>query len=346
MFLTSYHNSALLFYLRNVSKYFRSRRALYLLALVLGIMVPLVLSSDYIRHLLVLTFIFAIFALSYDLIIGGMGQVSLGHQSFFGIGAYIAGLLSVRLQVPVWLCLLAAIAGTGILGIFIGYVSLRTRGAYLAIVTLGFAMILQIVVMGWRDLTYGQMGVREIPPPSISIPLLPEIKFDSPLSYYYLALALLLLVIYFLSRLKPSRFGRAIAGLRENEDRAVLLGINAFGHFLAMFTLAAMLAGLAGFAYAHYICFIDPKVLSVFYMGMGLIMVIVGGSGTLPGPVFGAFVCFFVPEWLRIAEEVRMVFFGLVLLAFIILMPGGIYPKLVAFWYRSFAKRTPGTLVD
>jgi branched-chain amino acid transport system permease protein len=312
----------------------RGKYILYGFLFLLAIIAPIVLTNEYTRHLFVLTLIFSIFGLSYDLTIGGMGQVSLGHQAFFGLGAYIAGLLSERLQVPVWFCLPAAVAGAGILGLFLGYVSLRTRGAYLAIVMLGFAMILWMITMGWRDVTYGQAGVRGIPSPSIALPLLPEIKFDSPLSYYYLSLALLLFVMYFISRLKQSRFGRAIAGIRENEDRAILLGINVFAHLLMMFTIAAMVAGVAGFAYAHYISFIDPKVLSVYYMSMGLIMVIVGGSGTLFGPIFGAFVFFFVPEWLRIAEDVRLVFFGIVLVTFIILMPEGIYPRLVMFWHR------------
>ncbi len=312
----------------------KNRYFQYSFIIALAIIAPIILSNEYTRHLFVLTLIFSIFGLSYDLTIGGMGQVSLGHQAFFGLGAYIAGLLSVRLHVPVWLCLPAAVAGAGILGLFLGYVSLRTRGAYLAIVMLGFAMILWMITMGWREVTYGQAGVRGIPTLSVSIPFLPVFKFDSTLSYYYLALTLLLFVMYFISRLRKSRFGRAIAGIRENENRAVLLGINVFAHLLLMFTIAAMVAGLAGFAYAHYIAFIDPKVLSVYYMSMGLIIVIVGGSGTIFGPIFGAFIFFFVPEWLRIAEDIRLVFFGLVLLMFIILMPEGIYPRLVIVWYR------------
>jgi len=322
-----------------IDRCLRNKYIKYGFLLVLVIIAPLVISSNYTRHLLVTTFIFAIFALSYDLIIGGMGQLSLGHQAFFGLGAYIASLLSVRLQLPAWFCLPAAVAGAGILGLLIGYISLRTRGAYLAIVMLGFAMILWMIAMGWRDLTYGNRGVRGISPISISIPFLIEIKFDSPLSYYYIALALLLFVTYFINRLKQSRFGRAVAGIRENEDRAVLLGINSFGHLLAMFTLAAMIAGLSGFAYAHYIAFVDPKVLSVYYMSMGLVMVIVGGSNTLLGPIFGAFAFCFIPEWLRIAEDVRMIFFGIILLAFIILMPEGIYPKIITFWHRIFPSR-------
>jgi branched-chain amino acid transport system permease protein len=303
-----------------------------------AVVTPLAITSGYIRHLFVITLIFASFALSYDLVVGGMGQLSLGHQAFFGVGAYVTGLLSVRLQMPIWFCLIASVGGAGIFGLLIGYVSLRTRGAYLAIVMLGFAMILWMIAMGWRGLTYGQMGVRSIPPISFSIPFLVEVRLDSPFSYYYFALGLLLFAVYTISRLKQSRFGRAMSGIRENEDRALLLGIDSFVHLLVMFTLAAMLAGLSGFAYAHYIGFIDPKVLSVYYMSMGLIMVIVGGSGTLLGPIFGAFIFFFIPEWLRVAEEVRMVFFGMVLVGFIILMPQGIYPKLVGLWNVFFTR--------
>lgn len=315
------------------------RRLMYAVFLTLAIVAPLIWRSAYTIHLLVLTYIFAIFALSYDLIIGGMGQISLGQQAFFGTGAYVAALLSVKLGLSVWFCLPAAVIGAGVLGLFIGYVSLRVRGAYLAIVTLGFAMILWMIAMGWREVTNGQAGVREIPPPVISIPLLPKIVLDSPISYYYLSLGFLLFTIYLVSRLMQSRFGRAIANLRENEERAVLLGINSFTNYLAGFTLASMLAGFSGYAYAHYIGFVDPKVLSVYYMATGLIMVIVGGTGTLFGPIIGAFIFFFVPEWLRIAGEARLVFFGVILLAFVILMPQGIYATLVTLYKRSIAER-------
>jgi len=153
----------------------KNRSIIYLVIILLAVFAPIVLSNEYIRHLLVLTIIFSIFGLSYDLTIGGMGQVSLGHQAFFGLGAYIAALLSVRLQVPVWLGLPAAVVGTGLLGLFIGFISLRTRGAYLAIVMLGFAMILWMIIMGWREVPFGQTGVSGIPPVSISFPFLPEL---------------------------------------------------------------------------------------------------------------------------------------------------------------------------
>jgi branched-chain amino acid transport system permease protein len=164
---------------------------------------------------------------------------------------------------------------------------------------------------------------------AISLPLLPRIEFDSPERFYYLALSFLLFSIYFISRLMKSRLGLAITALRENEDRSAALGIDAFVHFLSAFSISAALAGFAGFAYAHYIAFVDPKILSQYYMVIGLIMVIVGGTTTIGGPILGAFIFFFLPEWLRIAQEARLIVFGAVLLIFITLMPQGIIPAIL-----------------
>jgi branched-chain amino acid transport system permease protein len=300
---------------------------------------PVVVDNEYFTNVLVLTCIFAIFALSYDLVIGGMGQISLGQHAFLGLGAYVSGILSSKLGVPVWLCLFAAVFATGAVGFFIGYVSLRIRGAYLAMVTLGFAMILWMLAAGWRTVTNGQMGIREIPPLAISLPFLPRIEFDSPTKYYYVALVFLLFTIYFISRLMKSRLGLAITALRENEDRSAILGIGAFAHFLSAFTISAAMAGFAGFAYVHYIAFVDPTILSQYYMITGLIMVIVGGTTTIGGPIVGALVFFFLPEWLRIAQEARLILFGATLLIFNIMMPQGIYPASLALWRFAVERR-------
>ncbi|MGD0489237.1 MAG: branched-chain amino acid ABC transporter permease [Syntrophorhabdales bacterium] len=308
----------------------RYKYVIFVLLLALAVVAPVVVDNEYFTHVLVLTYIFAIFALSYDLVIGGMGQISLGQQAFLGVGAYVSAILSSKLGVPVWLCLFAAVFAAGAVGLFIGCVSLRIRGAYLAIVTLGFAMILWMIAMGWRAVTNGQMGIREIPPLVIGLPFLPRIEFDSPGKYYYLALVFLLFTIYFISRLMKSRLGMAITALRENEDRSAILGIGAFVHFLSAFTISAALAGFAGFAYVHYIAFVDPKILSQYYMITGLIMVIVGGTTTIGGPIVGALIFFFLPEWLRIAQEARLILFGAMLLIFNTLMPQGIYPASLA----------------
>jgi branched-chain amino acid transport system permease protein len=320
--------------------FFRNKRFPIVAFLAFLTVAPFILRNDFVTHVLVLTFIFAIFSLSYDLIVGYMGQVSLGHQVFFGLGASITAVLGVRLGMPPWLSLPASLIGAAVLGLAIGFISLKTRGAFFAIVTLSIAMVIWLVAKGWRGVTGGEAGLSDIPPLEISIPILPKIEFDSSLSFYYLALILLLVTIYFLRRLLKSRFGRALMALRENEARATSLGINAFRYYLVAFTLGGMLASLAGFAYAEYMTTVNPIVLSMSYMGAGLIMVIVGGTGTLGGPIAGAFIFVFVPEFLRIAETLRLVFFGVALVAFILLMPQGIYPSLVLFWNGYIVERT------
>ena len=315
------------------------RYPLYVVLLLLILFIPFLVKDEYSMQILVLTSILAIFALSYDFIIGYTGQFSMGHQAFFGLGAYITAILGKNLGLDPWLCVPAVILGSGLVGLIIGAISLRTRGAFFAIVTLGFAMILWMVAMGWRGITNGMMGISSIPPLTISIPFLSHIEFDSPHSFYYLAVALLIFTIYLIQRLLRSRFGTALKALRENEERAVSLGINAFRYYLAAFTIASILAGLAGFLYAEFIQQVSPIVLSMSYLEMGLIMVIVGGSGTLGGPILGAVILAYLPEMLRMTEELRFILFGIVLIVFIVFMPQGIYPNIIKLCKRYLFRK-------
>ncbi|MBA7709818.1 hypothetical protein ES703_118744 [subsurface metagenome] len=200
----------------------------YLALLILAIVIPLITKNPYVTHLFVLTFIYAIFALGYDILIGTMGQFSFGHQALWGMGAYVSGLLALDLGVPVPLSMLAGIAGTALFGLFIGWVALRLRSAYLAIITMGFAMILQVIVINWIPVTHGWEQVRGIPFASFGNIII----LRTPLSYYYLVTALLILVIFILIRMQNSRLGRGLCALRENEERAVSLGIPVFKYFL------------------------------------------------------------------------------------------------------------------
>jgi len=305
--------------------------------LVVAILLPFILSGDYFRHLLVMTCIFAVLALGLDITMGYMGQISLGHAAFFGIGAYTSALLSLRLGVSVWLSWMAAIVLAGILGFFIGYISLsRTRGVPFAIVTFGFGLALWLLCSNWYDLTRGFSGISRIPHPVIAIPWLTPIEFKSPFSYYYLVLASLVLTIYLIRRLLQCRFGRAVIALRENEGLASSVGVDALWYYVLAFTLSAALAGLSGAAFAHFVRFITPNLLGMEYVFMMLIMVIVGGKGTIVGPVLGAAIFVLVPEWLRIVEQLRPVLLGIFFLLCIIFLPGGVYPGLVALWNRAF----------
>jgi len=312
----------------------KDKRFTYGLLLALAIVFPFILRTAYWRDLLVLTVIFAILTLSLDIIVTDMGQFSLGHNAFFAIGAYSSALLSLKLGVPPLLCFLAASAFTALAGFLVGYVALRsTRGVYLAIVTLGFSVILYMVVRFFKDFTGGTWGIADVPAPVIAIPHLPELVFKSEISYYYLALVFLIITIYLINRWQRSRFGRAVAALRENEMLAKSTGIYPAKLYTMAFVLATAIAGLCGALYAHYLHYVYPMLFGMSYMFMLLVMLFTGGVGTMGGPMVGAFIFTFVPEWLPTSDEVDNLIFGVILLTFIIFMPQGVYPAL-----RSLAK--------
>ena len=287
-----------------------------------------------------MTCIFAVLALGLDIIMGYLGQISMGHAAFFGIGAYTSALLSLRLGLSVWLSGLTSIVFVGILGFFIGYISLsRTRGVPFAIVTFGFGLALWLLCANWYDLTRGFSGISRIPHPVIAIPRLLRIEFKSPVSYYYLVLACLVLTIYLIRRLLQCKFGRAVIAFRENESLASSVGVDPLWYGTLAFALSAALAGLSGVAFAHFVRFITPNLLGMDYIFMMLIMVIVGGRGTLLGPVLGAAIFVLVPELLRVVEQFRPVLIGMFFLICIIFLPGGVYPGLVSLWNHAFASR-------
>ena len=304
--------------------------------LVVAIVLPFIFRDAYSRQLLVLICVWAALALSLDIIIGYMGQISLGHVAFFGIGAYTSALLSLKLGIPALLGWLAAIVLGGIIGYIIGYVSLkRTRGVSLAIVTFGVGLVLYLVSQNWYQLTNGFEGLRGIPPPVLAIPGIPSVTFESAFSYYYLALAVLVFTVYLIGALLRSRFGRAIVALRENEELASSIGIDAFNYYVLAFTLASALAALVGATFGHYVRVVTPRLLGMDYMLMLLIMVVVGGKGTLPGPILGATIFVLVPEWLRMTQQLRLILLGGIFLICIIFMPQGIYPALVSILHRA-----------
>ena len=319
------------------------KRVAYAALLGFAIALPFILQGTYQAHLATMFCIFAVLALSLNIIIGYMGQVSLGHAAFFGLGAYTSALLCTRLGVPVWIGWMAAVTCSGVVGFLIGYVSLaRTKGVALAIVTFGFGLILSLVASNWYALTRGYSGITGIPAPVVAIPWLPSITFQTPSSYYYLTLALLLFTAYLTYSLLRSKFGRALVATRENAALASTTGIDVFREYVVAFTVAAALAGLAGAAYAHFVRFVGPKLLGMNYMFAMLIMVLLGGKGTIAGPILGAAFYVFVSEWLRITEQIRLVVFGVIVVAVIVFMPEGIYPRLASLWKRFVAPRFYG----
>ncbi len=294
---------------------------------VLGValLVPLVLfTNSYNRGLLVLIVIYAIGGLSLDYIMGEMGQFSFGHAAFWGFGAYVSAKLALDLGISPWIGFLAAPVAAGLVGLLIGYIALRrTRGLELAIVTLGFGVLAWTVALRWRSVTGGPSGLRQVPPPSLF-----GWEIRSELAYYYLALLLLLGVVFILSRMRESRFGRAVRSIHENEDLAKSIGVSATKYYVFAFSFACALVGFSGALYAHHFRFVNPNLLGLQYMFIFLIVVLVGGTGTLWGPVLGATIFVLVSEWLRALQEYRFLIFGVVLLLVVLFMPRGVYPTL------------------
>ncbi len=286
--------------------------------------IPALVSNPYYLHTGIALMVNIVLALSLNFILGYVGEKSLGHAAFYGIGGYTAAILSVNYGMPAWVTLPAGALVAGLFGVAIGYPSLRLRGPYFAIATLGFGAILQLVATNWVSLTKGPMGLPGVPPVSLPNPFGPALAFTTERPYYYMALAFVALSCWITYRLANSKTGRAFVAIHENIDLAESVGIDTFSFKMIAFVLGTVLAGLIGAFNAHYTNFISPKALETYVTLNAVTMVIIGGEGTLVGPIIGAVLVTFLPEVLRVADQYRMVFFGLVLLASIIYAPSGI----------------------
>ena len=272
------------------------KRALAALWVIFLISFPLWMQDQYLLHILIITGIFTIAAMSLNLLLGYTGQLSLGHVAFFGIGAYVSALVSLGFDVdifnytfvaepgPVLAGFVLAIVIAGLAGYLIGKLSFKVRGAYFVIVTISFAEVTRLVALNWVDLTQGPLALINIPPFALSAPLLGEFTFWGKVSNYYLVLAVALLSYIIIKRLVGSRIGRAMIALRENEPLATSVGIDVTRYLVLAAVVSAALAGAAGSLYAHYVRIIDPDIFLFIYTVTMVIMVITGRQRHARGP--------------------------------------------------------------
>ena len=301
-----------------------ARALLAFVVVLVALGLPWVLAGKYHRHVLVLAGIFILMALGFDLVLGYLGELSLGHAAFFGIGAYATALLTRHTGIPFPGDLILACLCTGLFGFLIGYPSLRLKGPYFAIVTFGFAEIIRLVALNWTSVTRGPMGLPDIPHARLHLPPLLDVSIHSELRYYYLVLFLVGAAIFVTHRLLTSTVGQAFLAIRENEELAAAAGIPTFRFKLVAFCTGMIFTGAAGSVYARYVHFVDPTALSFYYTVTVVSMVIVGGQGSLRGTVIGALAFTLLPEYLRVAEKIRLPVFGLLLVLAIVFMPEGI----------------------
>jgi len=265
---------------------------------------PLFVTSPYTLGILVVSIYFALLALGWNLLAGFTGQFSLAPAAFAMLGAYATALLDYHLKAPLALGIPAAIAGTALLGWLLGRIVLRLKGPYLALTTLSFAEIARVVIGNSHEFTRGDQG--------LNVPAL----MQSRLGYYYLFLAVLLAVLLGLYLLMRGRAGRFWLAIRDDETGAETRGIDVVRYKTFAFALSCAICGLAGSLYGTFSQLVSPELGLLLQTGLVIAMVVIGGMGTLTGPLVGALLVYLASEWMREFGHIQMVVFAAVVIVF------------------------------
>jgi branched-chain amino acid transport system permease protein len=270
-------------------------------------------------QLMVMVGIFSILTLSLNLITGYAGLVSLGQAGFFMVGSYVSALLSVKLGVSPWLSIIAAVFLSAAFGVLLGFPALKLSGHFLAVITIAFGLIMHLLAVNLEGLTGGVQGVSRIPRPYLF-----DVALRSDRQYYWFVLTLLGGLTFFYWSLIESGFGRALKAIREDEAAAACMGVNVKSTKIIVFVISAGIAGLAGALYSHYVRFITPDSFTIDLSIRVLIMMIVGGIGTISGSLVGTLVVYTLPEALRFLREYYYLVFGTLIIIIMLFLPGGI----------------------
>lgn len=293
---------------------------LVILLLIVGILLPYVVPNQYYLYVTGLAFIWTIAVYGLNLITGYTGQLNLAHAGFFAIGAYGVGILT-KSGMSFWPALLLACLLTMIAGLFVGIIALRLREHYFAIFTLCVGFIIYLVIEKWDSLTGGVVGLIGVPYPA---PIGPVTFENNPVALYYLILFFLLLTIFIFTRIVNSIIGRTFTAIRNSEELAQTLGIHLMKNKVLAFVLSTFFAGLAGGLYSVYIRFLGAEIGNIVVTFDILMYMLVGGIGTIGGPVLGTLLVTWVTQYLNAWSEFRMIIFGPLLILIVIFFPKGI----------------------
>lgn len=289
-----------------------------LAALAAAAILPLFISNNYHLNLMIQVLINIIIVVGLNFITGLTGQMNLGTAGIFSMGAYTSSLLATKLGVNPWICLVAAIIMGLLIGMGLGYPSLRVSGVYLALTTIGFSEIVRILMTNLTDLTGGALGVTGIPGFSLF-----GFRFQTNTQIYYLYLVIAAFLIFNAYRIVNSKWGRAFLAVKDNPDAVEAGGVNIASIKIMAFTLAAVYATIAGSLYAHYIGFINPSAYNLEFSINYVVMLVIGGIGSVPGNVLGAILVTLIPELLRFMENYYWLVFSIITLLFVIFLPNG-----------------------
>lgn len=303
------------------------KRIIVITAVLLAVLftLPFYVPNDYFLHLAIIISIYAIAASALNIMMGYLGLLPLCVAAFMGVGAYTSANLTMRFNVPYPLAMLAAALLAGVVALLLAIPSFRTRGIYYIIVTIGFQIIVTEVYQNLTDITGGSIGIRNIPKPSIG-----PLTFTSKIEIYYLILVITLAIHAVLFILLKTEFGRSLQSIRENESKAVMMGLNSYTHKLFAFSFSMALSAIAGSLYAHYLSHVSSDNFTLLNSIDYFLMVTIGGPGTLYGPIVGAVFWTFVMEALHAFRGLKELIYGILLVAIILGMPRGVVSLLSA----------------
>lgn len=293
-------------------------RLLALIFFILLLFVPLITSESYILRTLCFANIFAIFAVSWDLLSGYTGQVNFGHALFFGVAAYTSALLNMKLDMPVWATIpIGALAGV-VAGMLVCLPALRLRGPYLSLVTLAFPLILLGIIFTFTGFTGGEFGVSGLDRIS-----------NSRVTDFYISYGVMLVSVMIMWKLTDAksalvRTGIIFHAIREDEIAARSAGINTIRYKMLAFMVGGFFAGIAGAFHAHFMRIAGPSNLDLFLSFQAIIWTVFGGIASIYGPVVGVFTMYPLMEFLRVVPEIRMLIFAGIVVVILLFMPEGI----------------------
>lgn len=305
--------------------------------LALGVAFPFVASSEYQIYVMAMAFIWAIAVYGMNIITGYCGQLNLAHGGFFAIGAYTVAILTGDHGWPFWPALAAAGLAGAVFGFFVGLVSLRLKEHYFAIFTLCVGFIIYLGIDKFEALTHGSLGIINIAPPE-GFGL---VDFTRTVPFYYLVLFFLAVAVWLTRRISESLIGRTFRAIRISDDLAQSLGINLMRNKLLAFVLSTVYAAFAGGLYAGVVRFIGPAEADILHTFDMIAYLLVGGIGTLMGPLLGTLLITWLTQMLQSFEDYRMIVFGPALVLLVIFFPKGIVGSLLAWRARRAARAAP-----
>ncbi len=285
-----------------------------ILFIVAFVIAPFIISKFYLT-ILCEAMVMSLFALSFNLLFGYMGQLSFGQAAFYGLGGYAVAMLMTKLQFNFWLSLIAGVGLASLVGLIVGYFCVRLRGIYFAVLTLAFGQLIFVIIFKWHDFTGGDDGIQGVFPPDF----LKTIE-----AYYYLIFIVFALSTFVLWRVVNSPFGQTLKAMRENSERTEFLGINIARYQLIAFVIAAAFAGLAGAIWVPFYRSVAPSYLTWIKSGEPVMAAILGGPNVFLGPVLGMFIMTFIHAYILGFTHFWPIIMGTIILIIIFVLPGGI----------------------